>query len=890
MRYLYQALFILFVTATSNAQTVSGTVMDEGGNPLPFAAIYLPDQKGGTATNQDGYFSIDLPARRFTLVFQYLGYESQEVRVDMTKGDQTLDVTLQPQPVELESVTITSDREDPAYTIMRKAIAKAKFHTQQVDSFKTTVYIKGSGRLKGLPGLFRKRIEKELAKEGIDTSTSFTIESVNELTYVRPNTWKERVISVRTVGEDRGSDPGAFIKGSFYEPELNGAVSPLSPRAFAYYKFEYLGEFTDRGVLVNKIKVTPRSRGDNVFEGTIYIVDQLWSIHSLDLSTYIWGILFRVNQVYQPVEENVWLPLNNIFDVSGKFFGFKFEYRYFANSTDYVVAVNPDLQWNDLDIVDDKLAKKEAKEADEQFSKSSTDEAITQLAQGEEVSRKQLRKILKEYEKQERNDFEQDTMKDVTEVSDFEIDTMAYKRDSVYWSKIRPVPLTKYEVKGYQVQDSIALVTKEEQEAEGDSVAVTIGSSGSSVSARKRSDFQLKDIILGGTYSVGKGGLEFTHKSPLLLTHFNTVDGFYTGLQFGLGNDSKDIDWEITPYGRYAFSRKAFNYSLGGTVSGGPKFQKWAVVAEGGNRPFQLNRDNPIDEVTNGIWSLLFEENFMKLYERDYVSLGFQKDFSHKFKFSIEADWSQNRSLSNTTDFSIFNNKSRSYTSNTPYNLEIGDTYFDDYTASTVTVGATVKPWSRFRIRNGRKRLIDKPTPTFNLMFKYGMPDVFGSDVDYSQLELGVTHVITFPAGGVLNLNVTGGFFTHGNPEFFPEFKHFSGNLIPFSTLDPVGRFRSLDYYALSTADKYLAAHAYYQFRKLLATQLLEVRLTGAREGLFLSYLETPASDHYFEVGYSLNYIFRLFRIELVSSFQDLKYTGFGVRVGVAANLETLFN
>ena len=186
--------------------------------------------------------------------------------------------------------------------------------------------------------------------------------------------------------------------------------------------------------------------------------------------------------------------------------------------------------------------------------------------------------------------------------------------------------------------------------------------------------------------------------------------------------------------------------------------------------------------------------------------------------------------------------------------------------------------------------MIDKPSPTFNFNFKYAVPGLFGSDVDYSLLEVGFNHVIEFPAGGILNLNLAGGLFTHGDPEFFPEFKHFAGNLIPFSTLDPVGRYRSLDYYYLSTGDKYIAAHAYYQFRKLLATQLLEVRLTGAKEGLFLSVLETPSSDHYFEVGYSLNYIFRVFRIEFVSSFQDFKYTGFGVRFGVAANLETLFN
>ncbi|RLD21622.1 MAG: hypothetical protein DRI69_03520, partial [Bacteroidetes bacterium] len=68
------------------------------------------------------------------------------------------------------------------------------------------------------------------------------------------------------------------------------------------------------------------------------------------------------------------------------------------------------------------------------------------------------------------------------------------------------------------------------------------------------------------------------------------------------------------------------------------------------------------------------------------------------------------------------------------------------------------------------------------------------------------------------------------------------------------------------------------------------VRLTGAKEGLFFNSLETPYSNHYMELGYGLNYIFRIFRIEYVASFQDFKYTGSGVRVGIAANLETLFN
>ena len=640
--------------------------------------------------------------------------------------------------------------------------------------------------------------------------------------------------------------------------------------------------------LINKIKVTPRSRGDNVFEGTLYIVDQLWSIHSLDLSTYIWGILFRINQVYQPVEENVWLPLNNIFDVSGSFFGFKFEYKYFTNSTNYEIALNPDLEGY-FDVIDDKLEKDAAKEADASFKRSEVDESLSKLASGEEVSRKELRKIMREYEKQERKDFQKDSLEDVFEVRSFEVDSMAYKRDSNYWQTIRPIPLTKYELKGYQVQDSIAIATREAEEAEGDSVSVTIGSDGSSVTARRKSSFEPLDIIMGGEYSVSDN-LRFVYETPLLNTHFNTVDGFHTGLRLALKNRSNaDVRWEVSPFVRYAFSRKEVNYNLKLNLSGGPRYKKWAFVAEGGVMPFQLNRNNPVDPIINDIWSLMFELNFLKQYERDYAYFGFQKDLSHKIQFNVDFDWSMNRTLHNTTDFKFFNNKNRSYTSNAPFNAEIGDTEFEDYNASTIGLGATIKPWARFRIRNGRKRLIDKPSPTFTVDFKYGIPDIFGSDVDYSTLELGFTHVIEFPAGGVLNINVGGGMFLHGDATYFPEFKHFDGSRLPFSTLDPVGRYRSLEYYTFSTQDKWATAHLFYQFRKLLATQLLEVRLTGAKEGVFLSVLETPYSDHYFEVGYGLNYIFRILRIELVSSFRDFKYTGFGVRVGVAANLETLF-
>ena len=164
LAWLFSIVFLLFSFAGGYSQVVSGTISDENNEPLPFATVYLPGQNTGTASNEEGKYILKLKPGTYTVVFQYLGYEALEQVVRVRNENIELNVSLSLQPVVLESVTVSSDREDPAYTIMRKAIAKAKYHTQQVDSFSANVYIKGSGRLKDLPGLFRKKIEKALAE------------------------------------------------------------------------------------------------------------------------------------------------------------------------------------------------------------------------------------------------------------------------------------------------------------------------------------------------------------------------------------------------------------------------------------------------------------------------------------------------------------------------------------------------------------------------------------------------------------------------------------------------------------------------------------------------------------------------------------------------------
>jgi hypothetical protein len=263
MKALLTPFFLVCSVVFLSAQTggISGKVTRSDGAPLSFASIFVQETGTGTTTNEEGQYEIRLPKGNYQLVFQFLGYKTVTKPIAVGSRIGLLNVAMQEQPLQLEAVDVLEGAENPAYTIMRRAIAKASYHRQQLDAYSAEVYIKGSGRLKKIPRLLRKTIEKE----GVDTSTTFTSESVSIVEYERPSTFRERVISVYSNGDDRSTSPTNYINGSFYEPEISGAISPLSPRAFAYYRFELEGFFLDRGYGINKIKVTPRSAGDGVF-------------------------------------------------------------------------------------------------------------------------------------------------------------------------------------------------------------------------------------------------------------------------------------------------------------------------------------------------------------------------------------------------------------------------------------------------------------------------------------------------------------------------------------------------------------------------------------------------------------------------------------------------
>lgn len=71
----------IFLCAISIAQTtvITGKVLDAGGKPIPAATVLLKGTKTGTATDENGSFSISVPGPGQTLVISALGFKATEL-------------------------------------------------------------------------------------------------------------------------------------------------------------------------------------------------------------------------------------------------------------------------------------------------------------------------------------------------------------------------------------------------------------------------------------------------------------------------------------------------------------------------------------------------------------------------------------------------------------------------------------------------------------------------------------------------------------------------------------------------------------------------------------------------------------------------------------------
>ncbi|WP_435356466.1 DUF5686 and carboxypeptidase regulatory-like domain-containing protein [Emticicia sp. SJ17W-69] len=852
---LKKLLLLLFISQNIFAAGIKGVIKNEKGEVMPFASVLVKGTDIGTMANQEGAYEVKLKAGQYEVIFQYVGYQALTKKVDIGENIQTLNIVMKEISIELGGVRVSNNKEDPALTIMRKTIAMSPIHHKEVESYSLRNYVRGSFRVDDVPFLFKKELEKNFIKEG----QTYVLESVNEIKFKQPNTFSEKVLSVRSniPPTMKGSEGISFSRINFYNPQNED--SPITAKGAVNYKYVYEGFFQDKGLYINKIRVIPKVKSPGLFSGTINIIDGIWSLHSVDFKfkEEVGDITMKV--IYSPIDD-IWMPVQA--DVLSKIdiLGLEGSARIVTSFKNYQLTKNPKYATIKPQVLDDKIFKTEAKDLNRQ--KLST-KAIT--AQ-KEITVKQLKKLSKDLEKEEIKEKKDKNEEIIASNFSRSEDTLARKRTEDFWEEERQVPLTEIETKGYKQADSLYVVEAKK---------INIKLKEDSLDRTRPARFKANHLLTGNTYPYHRVDIKnkdkgykdyFTVGDWKEDTRYDAVEGINIGfprLSYRHRIDSlSSFNTALKPH--YSIQRERVN----GSISIGYSKKTFSIGAEAGRKVYQINNEEPINNLVNAAYALLDNRHFGKFYEQKYVRFNFSPRINDQFTLHTSLQFMERYHLDNILNQGFRKKAEQFYEPNDPIHPNFKTTTFETNTQTRFNAVLTYRPFSRIRIYNGNRR-VQAYGPTFRLENL----SAFGSNA-FNRIELGMNHDFKWKLRDV-SLRAEIGTFYGNKPIYFLDYKHFNGNQTFIQTHQD---FRDLPYYQYSTDGSYIQFFSKIDFKRLFLTYIPYLQRKGWEERLFANILLTNQIKHY-ELGYGLKGLFGAFNAEVYSVFNQNTYAHTGFRV-----------
>lgn len=78
MRILLLGFIFQFSFLFMHAQVISGTIVDQNNEILPFSSVLIKGTTRGVSANSKGVYTIQLQPGSYTFVCQYIGYAAVE--------------------------------------------------------------------------------------------------------------------------------------------------------------------------------------------------------------------------------------------------------------------------------------------------------------------------------------------------------------------------------------------------------------------------------------------------------------------------------------------------------------------------------------------------------------------------------------------------------------------------------------------------------------------------------------------------------------------------------------------------------------------------------------------------------------------------------------------
>jgi len=673
MKKIFTLVVLLMVCSLSAQTKVSGIVLDNTNQPIPYANIVFKGSQVGVVSNEDGRFYIESPNNYTAIIVSFVGFPDKEVKlpklvnydfkVVLTEGNALKEVKIY--------AGKTSKKDNPALDILRKIWERRRKNgLKMFKQYQYEKYEKVEFDMNTIDSAFMKnKLFKgmEFVFKNIDTSSVtgktylpiFINESLSDF-YGDNEAKKTKEIlkANKNSGLGNGDGVNMFIKDLYndfdiYDNYLNffdkSFVSPLSRTGIDVYNYV----LTDTAYIDNKwcynIVFYPRRKNELTFKGDFWVNDSTFAIKTINMAVtksanINWVKDIYIEQEFEVLNDSVFLP-----------------------TRDYMMS-------------DFALRKKE--ESKGVYGKRTT------LYRNFKFDEKKPEKFYKE------------------EVN--YIDNSVYAKSDAYWEENRFERLNKDEVGIYKMIDTLKTVKRFKQM------------------------YSLVSILGSGYIEIPKWKLDY---GPIFSTvGFNDVEGWRLRAGGRTYFGPNDL-WRIQAYTAYGFDDNKFKYGVSGKWMVDKKNR--VIISGGNRRDVEqigasLTTTNDVLGRSYASSGLFTTAANGKLTNINLSTLAVEMEPVKNLTFQLGFSYRTLESASETFSLNYFTDNTFTTTASevkqSELNLQV------EYTPKRKTIGYGVErrevdsPYSRFFINysQGFKGLIDSDFDYQKIQLYYKQPVVIG--------------------------------------------------------------------------------------------------------------------------------------------------------------------
>ncbi|HRG01080.1 MAG TPA: DUF5686 and carboxypeptidase regulatory-like domain-containing protein [Bacteroidia bacterium] len=720
----------------------------------------------------------------------------------VVESNVTKNIVLNPESYELKEVVI-KDGEDPAYAVIRQAIKKRKYYLNEVNAFTCKAYIKGLQRLKDFP----KKMVKLL--NAMNTSGEKIDSTLLGVVYLSES---ETKYHFRKPNDE---------KEIMYSSKVSGDNKAFSFNQVSDMKFSVYENLISLDGLSDRPFISPINENALLsyrykLLGTTFedgkMLNKIEIIPKRKTDPCFRGVIY--------IQENTWR----------------------VHSAD--VYLTKDAK---IDFVDTLYIK--------QLNAPVNDSIWMPMSLNMTFNFKVLGFIGDGYFNAVFSDYDMNPVfpKKFFKNEVLKVEDGANKKDTTYWESTRPVPLTYEEQTDYRKKDSIASIKNSDRYK--DSVD------------RKGNKLTFNDLIMG--YSYNKTAKQFSLNTSGLLTsgiQYNTVEGVNASIKVDMSKRYEDFrNHNLSATIRYGFS----NYLWGGTanwryVLKPEKFE--SVNVRVGTSAQQFNGNDPINATMNTSYTLFNNDNFMKLYKKNYASFNYRKELINGLIANFNTEYAERSALRNTSDYLWVDNKNKLFTSNDPLRPHTDDSSFAINNSFIVELGLSIRFKQKYYTRPHQKIIVGSKFPIINIQYTKAIPGL-NTKADYDLAKISIDDNIKLGLVGTFAYRLKGGYFLSNKYVEFMDYKHFDGNQTLLANNDYLNSFKLLPYYTYSTKNWYAEGHAEHHFNGFIFNKIPLLKKYRIQEVVGGHILFNDKLDQYYEINFGVEHIFQLIRVDYVLGY-----------------------